>query len=124
MTVAWLHLVACLYLPILFFFLMIRRPPRSTLFPYTTLFRSRGDAGESRGAEAPAGRFSRAAPRGFCRPERARPRDSQGGLPPARRTEGRHPARRASDDDGRPRVVAPPGPRAVRTTPARDRDEA
>src|SRR2546429_1189579 len=29
------------YLPfLLFFFLMIRRPPRSTLFPYTTLFRS------------------------------------------------------------------------------------
>src|SRR5258707_3119554 len=26
----------------IFFFLMIRRPPRSTLFPYTTLFRSRG----------------------------------------------------------------------------------
>src|SRR2546430_12754434 len=26
----------------LFFFLMIRRPPRSTLFPYTTLFRSNG----------------------------------------------------------------------------------
>src|SRR2546422_3193707 len=25
-----------------FFFLMIRRPPRSTLFPYTTLFRSHG----------------------------------------------------------------------------------
>src|SRR2546429_2401077 len=30
------QLVPCL----LFFFLMIRRPPRSTLFPYTTLFRS------------------------------------------------------------------------------------
>src|SRR3712207_7698953 len=31
-----------------FFFLMIRRPPRSTLFPYTTLFRSRlPDAGPS-----------------------------------------------------------------------------
>src|SRR2546430_6440796 len=29
-----------------FFFLMIRRPPRSTLFPYTTLFRSSG-SGES-----------------------------------------------------------------------------
>src|SRR5689334_4105618 len=30
----------------MFFFLMIRRPPRSTLFPYTTLFRSRqGDGG-------------------------------------------------------------------------------
>src|SRR6266496_6011264 len=28
-----------------FFFLMIRRPPRSTLFPYTTLFRS--EAGEA-----------------------------------------------------------------------------
>src|SRR2546428_5682176 len=28
-----------------FFFLMIRRPPRSTLFPYTTLFRSLGGAG-------------------------------------------------------------------------------
>src|SRR2546430_12765478 len=26
-----------------FFFLMIRRPPRSTLFPYTTLFRSIGE---------------------------------------------------------------------------------
>src|SRR5258708_22741899 len=29
-----------------FFFLMIRRPPRSTLFPYTTLFRSPYSAGE------------------------------------------------------------------------------
>src|SRR2546426_3390923 len=28
-----------------FFFLMIRRPPRSTLFPYTTLFRSRRQSG-------------------------------------------------------------------------------
>src|SRR2546429_7076615 len=28
----------------IFFFLMIRRPPRSTLFPYTTLFRSRNVA--------------------------------------------------------------------------------
>src|SRR3712207_7955028 len=27
-----------------FFFLMIRRPPRSTLFPYTTLFRSSAEA--------------------------------------------------------------------------------
>src|SRR5438067_10528469 len=30
-----------------FFFLMIRRPPRSTLFPYTTLFRSSDGAAES-----------------------------------------------------------------------------
>src|SRR2546425_5679346 len=34
--------------PFCFFFLMIRRPPRSTLFPYTTLFRSVW----SRGGEA------------------------------------------------------------------------
>src|SRR5207342_3770858 len=41
-----------------FFFLMIRRPPRSTLFPYTTLFRSRRGRArrsarrcDSRGAE-------------------------------------------------------------------------
>src|SRR2546426_7172633 len=41
-----LHVLFC------FFFLMIRRPPRSTLFPYTTLFRSQvvitGDAGVER----------------------------------------------------------------------------
>src|SRR5579862_3374413 len=38
-----------------FFFLMIRRPPRSTLFPYTTLFRSlakRGPAGCCRMSQA------------------------------------------------------------------------
>src|SRR3712207_7161253 len=33
-----------------FFFLMIRRPPRSTLFPYTTLFRSEGDLRRGDGA--------------------------------------------------------------------------
>src|SRR5258708_35526305 len=32
-----IYLLSCLSF---FFFLMIRRPPRSTLFPYTTLFRS------------------------------------------------------------------------------------
>src|SRR3712207_7287829 len=36
----------------MFFFLMIRRPPRSTLFPYTTLFRSTPAAG--RRARRPA----------------------------------------------------------------------
>src|SRR3712207_9032951 len=35
-----------------FFFLMIRRPPRSTLFPYTTLFRS----GEEHAHDAARGR--------------------------------------------------------------------
>src|SRR5438132_13172123 len=33
-----------------FFFLMIRRPPRSTLFPYTTLFRSHCPQGSRAGA--------------------------------------------------------------------------
>src|SRR2546430_13263643 len=32
----------------MFFFLMIRRPPRSTLFPYTTLFRSHDVVGPVR----------------------------------------------------------------------------
>src|SRR6201994_5106823 len=45
--------------PVQFFFLMIRRPPRSTLFPYTTLFRSiRGAAGHAR-PRAPARRCRR-----------------------------------------------------------------
>src|SRR5690349_23101835 len=40
-----------------FFFLMIRRPPRSTLFPYTTLFRSYGER------EAPDEQVEARAPR-------------------------------------------------------------
>src|SRR5256885_13289885 len=38
---------------------MIRRPPRSTLFPYTTLFRSRGVRPDSCGAPAAHARFQR-----------------------------------------------------------------
>src|SRR3989449_7080299 len=60
-----------------FFFLMIRRPPRSTLFPYTTLFRSRERLGERqqqdrerRGDEAVRDAGERA-PADGCR----RPRD-------------------------------------------------
>src|SRR2546428_4414048 len=37
---------------IIFFFLMIRRPPRSTLFPYTTLFRSHGNQTRERSPES------------------------------------------------------------------------
>src|SRR5256885_10982615 len=40
-----------------FFFLMIRRPPRSTLFPYTTLFRS-GERGDLGAADADEGRLA------------------------------------------------------------------
>src|SRR2546430_10840348 len=50
-----------------FFFLMIRRPPRSTLFPYTTLFRSlcrsAGDRAD-RAAEAARGLPARRVPAG------------------------------------------------------------
>src|ERR1035441_10739852 len=38
-----------------FFFLMIRRPPRSTLFPYTTLFRSEDHRAHHRSAEEQLG---------------------------------------------------------------------
>src|SRR3712207_9446801 len=63
---------------LLFFFLMIRRPPRSTLFPYTTLFRSgssrdpvRGSSGVDQSCSANAGqsrslRIGRQ--EGCCRP--------------------------------------------------------
>src|SRR5690606_39277196 len=46
------------HVPPPFFFLMIRRPPRSTLFPYTTLFRSDEDL-----AVSPLLRLSPHAPR-------------------------------------------------------------
>src|SRR5256885_12641522 len=51
-----------------FFFLMIRRPPRSTLFPYTTLFRS-GTTGDSVRSARPVGRA--APPRGHPRGRRS-----------------------------------------------------
>src|SRR5690349_24226050 len=36
------------------FFLMIRRPPRSTLFPYTTLFRSSASSAKTPGSDTPS----------------------------------------------------------------------
>src|SRR5687768_18381676 len=41
----FMHHAAPLHVLFSFFFLMIRRPPRSTLFPYTTLFRSAAAVG-------------------------------------------------------------------------------
>src|SRR5438874_6457013 len=41
--------VSCYLLPLSFFFLLLRRPPRSTLFPYTTLFRSQSRAQRQHG---------------------------------------------------------------------------
>src|SRR2546422_10298859 len=67
---------------------MIRRPPRSTLFPYTTLFRSRG--GDAPGDEPEAG------------PLQAVP--AHGGVPrPAREARGKR-------DAGRPYHPAPGEP--------------
>src|SRR5258706_9755262 len=57
-----------------FFFLMIRRPPRSTLFPYTTLFRSRaGRRGGHRGSRL----VCRADQPGAARRARAGPRSEE-----------------------------------------------
>src|SRR5256885_2500720 len=64
---------------LVFFFLMIRRPPRSTLFPYTTLFRSpqserRAERSRRRRGRADdAGRERPAAPEHAAASERARP---------------------------------------------------
>src|SRR5436190_9976840 len=55
---------------VLFFFLMLRRPPRSTLFPYTTLFRSSGTGAPGR---RPA-RWTRHHRRPHRRGSRPRPR--------------------------------------------------
>src|SRR5689334_23819860 len=44
----------------IFFFSIIRRPPKSTLFPYTTLFRSGHRRDEDRQAGVPQGRYRRA----------------------------------------------------------------
>src|SRR5438034_3622804 len=50
MFVLLLYLTALFYFSfIFFFFLIILRPPRSTLFPYTTLFRSRSEADDQDG---------------------------------------------------------------------------
>src|SRR5204863_8400766 len=50
---------ALLFHPTLYFFLIIRPPPRSTLFPYTTLFRSRSTAGKAAQLPAPRASFAR-----------------------------------------------------------------
>src|SRR3712207_6980797 len=64
-----------------FFFLMIRRPPRSTLFPYTTLFRSaRAQARVRERRRRPAG-----AARGPRARSRADPRESDRPVDLARR---------------------------------------
>src|SRR5215211_3021372 len=90
-----------------FFFLMRRRPPRSTLFPYTTLFRSRRRrrSRRSRPARAPRGR------------PRASPRAQRGGRRRRRRQRGRRAGRRARRAPRQP----PPPRRSARPPPSRGR---
>src|SRR5690606_41326611 len=74
--------VSCTFLLYLLFFLLIRRPPRSTLFPYTTLFRSARGAHrrDGRGAHR-CGRDGVPAGRGQCRGRGQRPLPRPLGVP-------------------------------------------
>src|SRR2546427_12261217 len=84
---------------LLLFFLMIRRPPRSTLFPYTTLFRSRGQL-------AHGGRELRRVP-----DDRDPPQDQQRDEQRQRRPEqGADGERAASRHDHRPAGHERPSP--------------
>src|SRR5256885_5491242 len=82
----------------LFFFLMIRRPPRSTLFPYTTLFRSYGLPVRRRAVHTcTRPKISAGAP-----PSREVP-------PPPDVAVRLHPARRRSESHAAAGSVRPPG---------------
>src|SRR3712207_7618713 len=59
---------------------MIRRPPRSTLFPYTTLFRSPLQGAQDRGRGLRAGRLERR-PFGLQRPRAAPDAGQRAGVP-------------------------------------------
>src|SRR3989449_5129896 len=94
-----------------FFFLMIRRPPRSTLFPYTTLFRSQGgravharDESQGVAVQDPAQHVpervpARAEQSGQRRARHRGPRGARGRRRPL--APRRHGARPAQEDRGR-----------------------
>src|SRR2546430_7238716 len=104
----------------LFFFLMIRRPPRSTLFPYTTLFRSplhRNQRGSDRrlpahlldGPAPPAARAAAPAASAVRSEEHTSELQSQSNLVcrlllEKKKTIERHPRRTADRDSGTPAV--------------------
>src|SRR5258706_12088924 len=91
----------------IFFFLMIRRPPRSTLFPYTTLFRSHALVREPRLDDEARRQPVRRQCRRRARKEFRRPHGYDAGHLAAR---GR--IRRAALADG-PRKTAPQSPREM-----------
>src|SRR5256885_14306076 len=86
---------------VFFFFLMIRRPPRSTLFPYTTLFRSRG-ATDARIHALHGGRRERRRDRE--REQHVADDDRLPGVEPSQSAEraaaGEQPVEQQPDDDG------------------------
>src|SRR3989449_10307927 len=83
-----------------FFFLMIRRPPRSTLFPYTTLFRSDGRL---------AFRLESAAPADQIRERLRAAGDVESGTPPEEEERrAAAPAAAAGAAGGPPRRRPPP----------------
>src|SRR3712207_9433004 len=86
---------------------MIRRPPRSTLFPYTTLFRSAQLRGDAR----------RVAVRG----EGLRPLHREAGLPQPARAAARGAAEEGRRVAGRAAPAAAPGAAAAKHVGARDR---
>src|SRR3712207_8776822 len=81
----------------IFFFLMIRRPPRSTLFPYTTLFRSLPRSGARGPGREAARRGAERGSRDAGRLGAALPMPLHGGRLASRaRAGGWHPADRKS----------------------------
>src|SRR2546426_7885256 len=111
------------------FFLMIRRPPRSTLFPYTTLFRSPGPT-RDRGPRARAARArrvragqaaARGAPAGRDRHDRGGPHR---GVLPERGARARRLRGDGVRGDVRALPVPVPDPRAARPRPRRGGDRA
>src|SRR2546430_16838357 len=104
---------------------MIRRPPRSTLFPYTTLFRSSPGAGRARATSRPSARSpsvrapgTRTAPVGRRPAPRGRPRPPG---PPAAGRARRAARARARRVEGRAGGALPPRRRDERLDPGAER---
>src|SRR3712207_9502121 len=94
---------------------MIRRPPRSTLFPYTTLFRSRVGRGAARRHRRPAGALGGGV-LGWLPRRRAR-------VAPPRPGRGDHPRRAGRAENTAVAVLGVAGPqRARRPAATRDRE--
>src|SRR5256885_15163386 len=88
---------------------MIRRPPRSTLFPYTTLFRSKSEPGPRDRADDPRREPRNDLRRGRGRLHGRRRRDAARGPAATRRGEGPRPSGRARASHARRGLLAAHG---------------